>query len=111
VGVLLTGVLASLAVNAAGANGGWTQLGRQAILAVTGIAYPFIGTLIVLWVTDRLVGLRLSAGDEDLGLDLSQLTSNGNGNEAVIVASAGADRPKPLKGGAQVAPLLERDGA
>jgi Amt family ammonium transporter len=32
-GVVLTGVFASLAVNAAGEAGGWTQLGRQAVLA------------------------------------------------------------------------------
>jgi ammonium transporter, Amt family len=72
VGVLLTGVFASLAVNAAGEAGGWTQLGRQAVLAAVGIAYPFIMTWIVLWITDRTVGLRVSAGDEERGLDLSE---------------------------------------
>jgi len=76
VGVVLTGVFASLAVNAAGADGGWTQLGRQAVLAVVGILYPFAATLLVLWVTDHLVGLRLSAEDEDVGLDISQLSDD-----------------------------------
>ena len=71
-GVLLTGVFASLAVNAAGEAGGWTQLGRQAVLAVAGIAYPFVMTWIILWVTDHSVGLQVSAEDEEAGLDLSE---------------------------------------
>jgi Amt family ammonium transporter len=69
---VLTGVFASLAVNAAGEAGGWTQLGRQAVLAVVGIAYPFVMTWIILWVTDRTVGLRVSPADEEGGLDLSE---------------------------------------
>jgi len=72
IGVLLTGVFASLAVNAAGEAGGWTQFGRQAVLAVVGIAYPFLMTWIILWITDRTVGLRVSPGDEEIGLDLSE---------------------------------------
>ena len=71
IGVLLTGVFASLAVNAAGEAGGWTQLGRQAVLAVTGIVYPFVMTWIILWVTDRVVGLRVTPAQELAGLDLS----------------------------------------
>jgi Amt family ammonium transporter len=59
-------------VNAAGEAGGWTQLGRQAVLAIVGIAYPFVMTWIILWVTDRTVGLRVSPGDEEAGLDLSE---------------------------------------
>jgi len=69
---VLTGVFASLAVNAAGEAGGWTQLGRQAVLAATGIAYPFVMTWIILWVTDHTVGLQVSPEDEETGLDLSE---------------------------------------
>jgi Amt family ammonium transporter len=72
IGVLLTGVFASLAVNAAGEAGGWTQLGRQAVLAVAGIVYPFVVTWIILWITDHTVGLRVAPGDEEMGLDLSE---------------------------------------
>jgi ammonia channel protein AmtB len=61
-------------VNAAGEAGGWTQLGRQAVLAVAGIVYPFIMTWIILWLTDHLVGLQVSAEDEDTGLDLSEFS-------------------------------------
>jgi Amt family ammonium transporter len=73
-GVVLTGVFASIAVNNAGAHGGLTQLGRQLVLAVIGIAYPFLATLVVLWVCDHLVGIRLSTEDAEIGLDLSQLS-------------------------------------
>jgi ammonia channel protein AmtB len=59
-------------VNAAGEAGGWTQLGRQLVLAVVGIAYPFVMTWIILWVTDHTVGLRVSPGEEAGGLDLGQ---------------------------------------
>ena len=45
-----------LAVNAAGEAGGLVQLGRQAVLAVAGIVYPFVMTWIILWITDRTVG-------------------------------------------------------
>jgi Amt family ammonium transporter len=78
IGVVLTGVFASLAVNAAGANGGWDQLGRQAVLAGIGLAYPFLATWLVLWLTDRLVGLRVSAEEEEVGLDLSELLATGS---------------------------------
>ncbi|WP_204249344.1 ammonium transporter [Frondihabitans sp. PAMC 28766] len=73
IGVLLTGVFASLAVNAAGAAGGWAQLGRQSVLAVVALAYPFVMTMLLLWITDHAVGLRVAPGDEEKGLDLSQL--------------------------------------
>jgi ammonia channel protein AmtB len=42
------------------------------VLAVAGIAYPFVMTWIILWVTDHTVGLRVSPGDEEAGLDLSE---------------------------------------
>ena len=60
IGVVLTGVFASLAVNAVGrAREASTQFGRQSVLAV-GLVYPFVITFIVLWVTDKAVGLRVS---------------------------------------------------
>jgi Amt family ammonium transporter len=90
IGVVLTGVFASLAVNAAGEAGGWTQLGRQVVLAVVGIAYPFVMTWIILWVADRTVGLRVSPGDEEADLDLSELAEVGYQLEPADIASDGA---------------------
>jgi Amt family ammonium transporter len=71
IGVLLTGVFASLVVNAAGASGGLLQFGRQSVLAAAGLVFPFVMTWIILWVTDKTVGLRVSDDEQDAGLDLS----------------------------------------
>ncbi|HEV3188339.1 MAG TPA: ammonium transporter [Acidimicrobiales bacterium] len=71
IGVVLTGVFASLAVNALGVAGGMLQFGRQAVLALAGLVFPFVMTWLILWITDKTVGLRVSAGDQDAGLDAS----------------------------------------
>jgi Amt family ammonium transporter len=71
IGVVLTGVFASLVVNVAGVSGGIAQLGRQSVLAVAGLVFPFIMTWIILWITDKTVGLRVSEHDQDAGLDIS----------------------------------------
>jgi ammonium transporter, Amt family len=80
VGVVLTGVFASLAVNPAGEAGGLTQFGRQLVLAVVGLVYPFIMTLIILWIVDHTVGIRVSPGDEEAGLDISE-----HGEDAYLI--------------------------
>jgi len=72
IGVVLIGAFASLAVNPAGVASGWTQLGRQIVLALVALAYPFVLTWIVLWVTHRVVGLRVSPGEQAEGLDLGE---------------------------------------
>jgi ammonium transporter, Amt family len=72
VGALLTGVFASLAINAAGANGGLGQLGKQVAAVAITAAYSFGVTLVLLKLTDRLVGLRVTGDEEDTGLDLTQ---------------------------------------
>jgi Amt family ammonium transporter len=77
IGVVLTGVFASLAVNALGVSGGMLQLGRQSVLALAGLVYPFIMTFAILWVTERTVGLRVSDDDQDAGLDMSEHAESG----------------------------------
>jgi Amt family ammonium transporter len=72
IGVILTGVFASLVVNAAGVQGGIIQLGRQTVLAVFGLVFPFVMTWIILWITDKTVGLRVSDDDHDAGQDMSE---------------------------------------
>jgi Amt family ammonium transporter len=69
VGALLTGVLASVAINelSAGAN-----IGAQAIGVVATLAFSFLGTLAILKVVDLLVGIRVTEEEEVTGLDLSQ---------------------------------------
>jgi len=85
IGALLTGLLASGAINAAfgkdsagnplptGAiDGNWRQFGNQAFAAGLGWVFAIVGTLVLLFVVDKIFGLRLSAADEHEGLDLSQ---------------------------------------
>ena len=72
-GTLLTGVFAS---NALGIFSGQhdidipSQLGVQAIGVVATIGYTAVGTLVILWVTNMLVGNRVPDDEEVEGLDL-----------------------------------------
>jgi Amt family ammonium transporter len=95
IGVILTGVFASLAVNAAGVAGGWAQLGRQTVLAVAGIVYPFVMTWLILWVTDKAVGLRVSPDEERAGLDVSEHAEVAYEWPGDIVHPAGASAEEP----------------
>jgi Amt family ammonium transporter len=72
VGVILTGVFASLAVNALGVSGGMLQFGRESVLAVAALVYPFVMTMGILWVTDKTVGLRVAEDEQLAGLDLGE---------------------------------------
>lgn len=75
-GMLLTGVLASKAVNEGGADGllyGNTALfGVQALATFVVGLFSAAGTFVILKSVDRLVGLRVSHEEERQGLDLSQ---------------------------------------
>ena len=75
-GILATGLFASKAVNAAGADGllygNASQLGIQAVMVVAVAAFSIVGTWVILKVVDASVGLRVSPEDESTGLDLSQ---------------------------------------
>ncbi len=79
-GALLTGLFATKAINAiygsgvaTGAiDGHWGQVLNQ--LAGVGIAWSIsiVGTLVLLFVVDKVIGLRVSPEQESVGLDLSQ---------------------------------------
>jgi Amt family ammonium transporter len=75
-GMVMTGVLASKAVNAAGADGLWTGnlrfFGVQILAVVTVSLFSAAGTLVILKLVDRVVGLRVTPEEERMGLDLSQ---------------------------------------
>jgi ammonium transporter, Amt family len=102
IGVLLTGVFASLAVNAAGEAGGLVQLGRQAVLAVAGVVYPFVMTWLILLATDKLVGLKVTEADEEAGLDVAEHGERGYGwpepapAMAAVAAASTDDDPGPI---------------
>jgi ammonium transporter, Amt family len=69
VGALLTGVLASTAINALseGAN-----LGTQTIAVLAALGFSFVATWLILWFVDRVVGVRVTEEEEVTGLDLTQ---------------------------------------
>ncbi len=75
-GALATGLFASRAVNAAGADGLFfgnpSLLGVQALSVAVAWVYSFIVTLILVTVLDKTLGLRVSEDHEVNGLDLSQ---------------------------------------
>jgi len=75
-GAISTGLFASTAVNAAGANGLFfgnpKLLGVQALTVAAAWAYSFIVTFVILKVLDAIVGLRVTEDHEREGLDLSQ---------------------------------------
>jgi ammonium transporter, Amt family len=75
-GALATGIFASKAINAAGADGllygNPMQLAIQAGAVLVSIGFAFIGTFILLKVIDMAMGLRVSEEEERMGLDLSQ---------------------------------------
>jgi ammonium transporter, Amt family len=75
-GALATGLFASTAVNAAGADGLFfgnpRLLGIQALAVGATLTYSFAVSYILLKVLDRTMGLRVTGEHEIMGLDLSQ---------------------------------------
>src|SRR5579863_10036528 len=79
-GALLTGLLAASVINPAfgkdtptgGIDGHWSQILNQAAGVAIAWGLSIVGTLVLLFVVDKIVGLRLSAEQEHEGLDLSQ---------------------------------------
>jgi Amt family ammonium transporter len=75
-GILAIGLCASTAVNAHGANGviygGYRLLGVQIVAGLAVAVFSMLGTWLILTMIDRIVGLRVSQHEEELGLDLSQ---------------------------------------
>ena len=79
-GAILTGVFATCVINpifgdhvpTGGIDGHWSQILHQ--FAGVGIAWSIsiVGTLVLLFVVDKTVGLRVAPEDEAAGLDLSQ---------------------------------------
>jgi Amt family ammonium transporter len=75
-GALATGIFASKAVNAAGADGLLYGNPGQLVIQVGAVAvsilFAFVGTVLILKIVDAVVGLRVSEEEERMGLDLSQ---------------------------------------
>ncbi len=84
-GALLTGIFAVSMINPAFGNdpsgkplptgvldGHWGQLGNQAAGVAIAWGLSLVGTLALLFVVDKVIGLRVSSEHESVGLDLSQ---------------------------------------
>jgi Amt family ammonium transporter len=84
-GALLTGIFATSAINpifGAGKplgllEGNRGQLLNQAIAVAIAWCLSIVGTLIILFIVDKAIGLRVSEEDERTGLDLSQHEEEG----------------------------------
>jgi len=75
IGALLTGIFASRSINSLGSGMlEWNvrQLGNQTIGVAIAWALAIVGTLIILFIVDKTIGLRVSEEQEAQGLDLSQ---------------------------------------
>jgi len=69
-GILLTGVLASKAVNSAGADGGAALFAAQAKAAGIVVIYSFLVTFVILKLLDLVFGLKPTAEEEMKGMDI-----------------------------------------
>ena len=85
IGALLTGIFAVSSINAVfgndpsgkpvptgGIDGHWGQLGNQAAGVAIAWCISLVGTLILLFLVDKVIGLRVAPEHEMAGLDLSQ---------------------------------------
>ncbi|MDQ3126994.1 MAG: ammonium transporter [Chloroflexota bacterium] len=73
-GAVATGVLATSAVQEAYSgliDGNAAQVGLQVIAIGATIAYAVTATFVIIKVVDAILGIRISAKDEELGIDLS----------------------------------------
>jgi Amt family ammonium transporter len=75
-GALATGLFASKAVNAAGADGLFfgnpAQLGIQAVAVLVTMVFSFVVSYLLLKILDATMGLRVADEDEVAGLDLTE---------------------------------------
>ena len=73
-GSLCVGLFATLDTNPLGADGlfyggGWSLLGKQALAVVSVIGYTFVMTMIIAFVVNLVIKMRVPAEVEDEGLD------------------------------------------
>ena len=75
-GAIATGIFATVAINAAGANGlllgNPEQLLKQAIAVGATWIYAAVVTTVIVKVIDMTIGMRVKESEETLGLDASQ---------------------------------------
>lgn len=82
VGALLTGIFADTVINPGGADGllaggGMALLGKQFIGVGATLTFSFVASYALLKAIDATIGLRVTANDESVGLDLAQHSEAG----------------------------------
>jgi len=74
-GALATGLFASTGINPDGADGLFfgnaSQLGVQFVSVIASMVFAFVMTVILLKLVDLLVGLRITAEEEERGMDVT----------------------------------------
>ena len=71
VGALLTGVFATARVTGTDLPPVMTQVGIQALSVIATLVYGGLMSGVILYVIDKVMGLRVSADDEQISLDLA----------------------------------------
>jgi Amt family ammonium transporter len=76
IGIILTGVFASKAINPAGADGllhgNPALFYTQGLTAIVVAAYALIATAIIFKLVDVFIGIRITEHEENIGLDLTE---------------------------------------
>ncbi|MEW2357430.1 ammonium transporter [Spirillospora sp. NPDC029432] len=107
VGALLIGILATTAVNDAGADGllaggGLALLGKQAVAVLATLAYSFVVTFVIAKVIDLVMGFRIGEEEEVSGIDSGAHAETAY-DFGSVHAGVGASLPSPssVTGGTQ----------
>jgi ammonium transporter, Amt family len=76
VGMIMTGIFSTKAVNSVGADGlfyGGFDLFKNHMLALVLVSvFAFAGSFLLLFITDKIIPLRVTEEEEKVGLDISQ---------------------------------------
>ncbi len=115
-GTLSVGLLASTAINPAGANGlihgNSSLIGIQALGVFAVVGFSFVASLVIFKVVDKLFGVRVEEEDEITGLDLSQhsevgydLSGLGGSAGGFVTANAFSAYPSEMPSVSGEAPL------
>ncbi|MEU6035646.1 ammonium transporter [Actinomadura sp. NPDC047616] len=119
VGALLIGVLATTAVNDAGADGllaggGLGLLGKQAVAVVATLAYSFVATFVIAKVIDLVMGFRIPEDEELSGIDTATHAETaydfgGVPSGTSLAAAASHKSPAVSEGGAASTKKVQAD--
>jgi Amt family ammonium transporter len=102
VGALLTGVLASTAINAAGADGSLLLLGKQAVGVVSTLVFSGLVSFVLYKAVNALTPLRAEEQDEWTGMDEAEAGERGY-ITADLDSVSGASTASPRPGAAPAA--------